>query len=392
MGYQASHDSLPFARSVTEELAMNDLSVTSEDRRFQRRAIEASIRIGLIVLLVLWCFNIVRPFVMLILWGAIIAVAIYPLFLKFTALLGNREKLAATLMTLIALAMLITPTVMLSGSAIESSQALAEQLEAGTLRIPPPSDKVRDWPLIGQKTYDAWNLASRNLEAAISKFSTQLSALGKYALSAAAGAGATVLQFVISVIIAGVLLVYAGSGTRAVERLSVRLIGGEAGRKFADMAGATIRSVAQGVLGVALIQAILAGLGLVVMGVPYAGLLTLAVLLLAIVQLPTIIVLAPVILYVFSTAATVPAVLFTIWSLLVGISDSFLKPLLLGRGLDIPMPVILLGAIGGMIMSGIIGLFVGAVVLAVGYTLYNAWLAEGEEVVEEAVEEAPAGS
>ena len=371
---------------------MNDVSVTSEDRHFQRRAIEASIRIGLIVLLVLWCFNIVKPFVLLILWGAIIAVAIYPLFLKFSSLLGNSEKLAATLMTLIALAMLITPTVMLSGSAIESSQALAEQLEAGTLRIPPPSDKVRDWPLIGQKTYEAWNLASRNLEAAISKFSTQLSALGKYALSAAAGAGATVLQFVISIIIAGVLLVYAGSGTRAVERLSVRLIGGEAGRKFADMAGATIRSVAQGVLGVALIQAILAGLGLVVMGVPYAGLLTLAVLLLAIVQLPTIIVLAPVILYVFSTAATVPAVLFTIWSLLVGISDSFLKPLLLGRGLDVPMPVILLGAIGGMIMSGIIGLFVGAVVLAVGYTLYSAWLAEGEEVVEEAVEEAPAGN
>ena len=209
---------------------MNDISVSTEDKRFQRRAIESSIRIGLIVLLVLWCFNIVKPFMMVILWGAIIAVAIYPLFLKFSALLGNRQKLASTLMTLIALAMLITPTVMLSGSAIESSQQLAERLEAGTLVVPPPSEKVRDWPLIGQKVYDAWSLASRNLEAAVNKFSDQISALGKHALSAAAGAGATILQFIVSIIIAGVLLVYAGSSVNAVESLSALLIGREEGR------------------------------------------------------------------------------------------------------------------------------------------------------------------
>ena len=145
------------------------------------------------------------------------------------------------------------------------------------------------------------------------------------------------------------------------------------------MAGATIRSVAQGVLSVAIIQAVLAGIGFLVMGVPYAGILTLLVLLWAIIQLPTLIVLAPVIIYVFSTAATLPAVIFLVWSLLVGLSDNVLKPLLLGRGLDIPMPVILLGAIGGMIMSGLIGLFVGAVVLSVGYTLYTAWLNEDLE-------------
>jgi predicted PurR-regulated permease PerM len=361
---------------------MNE-TVSTGDKLFQRRAIEASIRIGLIVLLVLWCFNIVKPFVLVILWGAIIAVAIYPLFMKFQSLLGNRQKLAATLMTLIALAMLITPTVMLSGSAIENSQLLAEQLQEGTLSIPPPSDKVRDWPLIGQRTYDAWNLASVNLGEAINRFKPQLAALGKYALSAAAGAGATILQFIVSIIIAGVLLVYARSSTRAVERLSARLVGTQDGRKFADMAGATIRSVAQGVLGVALIQAVLAGIGFLVVGVPYAGLLTLLVLLWAIIQLPTLIVLAPIIIYVFSATATVPAVIFMIWSLLVGLSDNILKPLLLGRGLEIPMPVILLGAIGGMIMSGLIGLFVGAVVLSVGYTLYNAWLDSGQEAVEE---------
>jgi predicted PurR-regulated permease PerM len=367
---------------------MSDLPGFTEDRLFQRRAIEASIRIGLIVLLVLWCFNIVKPFVLVILWGAIIAVAIYPLFNRLQALFGNRQKLAATLITLIALAMLITPTVMLSGSAIESSAELAHQLKEGTLSVPPPSAKVKEWPLmIGQTVHDTWSLASVNLSAAINRFSTQLSALGKYALAAVAGAGATILQFAVSIIIAGVLLIYATSGVHAVERLSTRLVGREDGSKFSEMAGATIRSVAQGVLGVALIQALLAGIGFLVMGVPYTGLLTLLVLLWAIVQLPTLIVLVPIIVYVFSTAAPVPAAIFMIWTLLVGLSDNVLKPLLLGRGLDIPMPVILLGAIGGMIMSGLIGLFVGAVVLSVGYTLYNAWLDmdvdAGQEVREE---------
>jgi predicted PurR-regulated permease PerM len=140
------------------------------------------------------------------------------------------------------------------------------------------------------------------------------------------------------------------------------------------MAGATIRSVAQGVLGVAIIQAILAGIGLLAIGVPYAGIWTLLVLLLAIMQVPTILVLGPIMLYVFSVEATLPAVLFMIWGLLVGFSDNVLKPLLLGRGLDVPMLVILMGAIGGMIFSGIIGLFVGAVVLSVGYRLFTAWL------------------
>ena len=362
---------------------MSDSFASTDDKLFHRRAIEAAIRIGLVFLLVLWCFYIVRPFILLILWGAIIAVAVYPLFEKLQAMLGGREKLAATLMTLIALAMLVIPTVMLSGSAIENSQTLAEQMEAGTLSIPPPSDKVESWPLVGEKLHRAWSLASNNLSAALSKYKDQLTEFAKFVLSVAAGAGAVVLKFIVSIIIAGMLLVYAKSGTGAVERVSQRLMGEQLGQKFAGMAGATIRSVAQGVLGVAIIQAVLAGIGLLVMGVPYAGIWTLLVLLLAIIQVPTIIILGPIIVYVFTITTTVPAVIFMIWSLLVGASDSFLKPLLLGRGLDIPMLVILLGAIGGMILSGIIGLFVGAVVLAVGYKLFMVWMNEGMEAVKD---------
>lgn len=362
---------------------MNNASRSEEDRIFQARVLEAAIRIGLLTLLVLWCFNIVKPFILPVLWGAIMAVAIYPLFVKVYTALGGRQKLTATLITLLALAILIVPTVMLSASVVESSKSLSAQLEAGTLVVPPPSEKVKGWPLIGEETHEVWSLFSTNLEVALGKFKPQVEAVGKWFISAATGVGGGILMFVISIIIAGAFLVYGRSGSGAVAKITGRVLGEGKGQEFVKLASATIRSVAQGVLGVALIQSILAGIGLLLIGVPYAGVWAGLVLLLAIVQLPTILVLGPIIVYVFSVAEAVPAVIFMIWSLLVGVSDTFLKPLFLGRGMDIPMLVILLGAIGGMILSGIIGLFVGAVVLAVGYSLFMAWLAQDQPGSEE---------
>jgi len=364
---------------------MNNSSRSDEDKVFQARTLDAAIRISLLALLVLWCFQIVRPFIMPVLWGAIMAVAIYPLFVKAYTAFGGRQKLTATLITLLALAILIVPTVMLSGSVVESSKALATDIEAGTLTVPPPSDTVKDWPLIGEKLHAAWSLASTNLEGALEKFKPQVEAVGKWFLSAAAGVGGGVLMFIISIIIAGAFLVYGRSGSQAMESIAGRVMGKQNGKDFVELAGATIRSVAQGVLGVALIQSILAGIGLLVMGVPYAGIWAVLVLLLAIIQLPPLLILGPIIVYEFSVAETVPAVIFMIWSLMVSVSDSFLKPLFLGRGMDIPMLVILLGAIGGMMLSGIIGLFVGAVVLAVGYTLFTAWLDQEQQDAEEQV-------
>lgn len=355
---------------------MSDLLKSIDDKGYQSRALEVAIRIGLLGLLVLWCFYIVKPFILPVLWGSIFAVALYPSFLKLQSLLGGREKLAAVLMTLAGLAILITPTVMLSGSLVDNAQLISKKIEAGTLTIPPPSEKVKDWPLIGKELDRTWRLASNNLDDALESFNPQLRAAGAALLSFAAGAGMEILRFVLSIIIASTLMVYARSGTQAMYSIAGRVMGTQDGKDIVTLTGATIRSVAQGVLGVALIQSILAGIGLMLMGVPFTGLWAFAVLVLAIVQLPTIIVLGPIILYVFSTAETVPAIIFMIWSILVGVSDTFLKPLFLGRGLDIPMLVILLGAIGGMILSGIIGLFVGAVVLAVGYKLFLAWLSQ----------------
>lgn len=355
---------------------MNLSSGSEEDKVFQRRAMDAAISIALLAGLVLWCFNIVRPFIMPVLWGAILAVAIYPLFVKAYTALGGRQKLTATLISLLALALLITPTVMLSESAVENSKALAEQMEAGTLAVPPPSESVKEWPLIGEQLYGAWKLASVNLEAALKKFKPQVAAASKWLLSAAAGIGGGILMFIISIMIAGAFLVVGRSGSNAMETIAARVMGKKGGAEFVALAGATIRSVAQGVLGVALIQATLAAIGLLVMGVPFAGIWAVLILLLAIVQLPPWIILGPIIVYEFSVAETVPAVIFMVYSLVVSVSDAFLKPLFLGRGMDIPMLVILLGAIGGMMLSGIIGLFVGAVVLAVGYSLFQAWLAQ----------------
>lgn len=364
---------------------MNDSTAPSDDKVFQSRVLEAAIRIGLLAFLIVWCFNIVRPFILPVLWGAIFAVALYPLFLKLQAILGGRPKLAATLMTLVALAILIIPTVILSQSLVENAHKLSKEIEAETLTIPPPSEKVKEWPIIGRWLDKTWRLASTNLDAALDKFTPQLRAGGRKLLSFAAGVGAAVLMIVIAVIIAGALMVYARSGTQAMEIIAGRLMGDKGGTDIVHLVVATIRSVAQGVLGVALIQSILAGIGMIVVGVPFTGLWTFVVLVLAIVQLPTILVLGPIIIYVFSTATTTPAVMFAIWSIVVGVSDTFLKPLFLGRGMDIPMLVILLGAIGGMVLSGIIGLFVGAVVLSVGYKLFVAWLNQNKPLTDERV-------
>jgi predicted PurR-regulated permease PerM len=180
-------------------------------------------------------------------------------------------------------------------------------------------------------------------------------------------------MFALSIVIAGVLLSYGDRASDAARRIARRLAH-ERGDELVDLTRDTVESVTLGILGVALIQGLLAGIGLLVAGVPAAGLWALLVLLLAVVQIPTVLILGPIIVYVFATSSTVIAVPFAIWSLAVGFIDNFLKPMLLGRGVDVPMLVIFMGAIGGFVLQGILGLFAGAVVLAVGFTLFKAWL------------------
>ena len=349
--------------------------MTSE---FTKNTIEAAIRLGLLFLLASWCLKIVYPFIVPTMWGVIIAVAVYPLFRRLEALLGGHTKLAAVVYTLIALAILVTPTVMVSGSLIETAQVLTEKFEQGQLKLPPPNEQIKNWPLIGDDIHSFWAQASANLEATLNRYQEQVKQVGEFVISAAAGAGGGILQFVLSIIISGFLVAHAEGAYQACIKFFARVINPEKGVAFTNLTRDTIRSVAQGVLGVAIIQAILSAIGMMLMDVPGWGLWTLLILVLAVAQLPPILVLGFVIAYVFSTAATTPAVIFTIYSLIVSASDGFLKPLLLGRGMETPTLIILIGAIGGMIASGIIGLFVGAIVLALGYELFMAWLHEDD--------------
>ena len=347
---------------------------------FTENTIEAAVRLGLLLLLATWCFHIVTPFIIPVVWGVVIAVAIYPLFIKLKSSLGDRNKSAATVYTLIALTLLITPTVMISDSLIETSAKFTEKYGAGELHIPPPNDSVKDWPLIGEKAHAIWSQASVSIEETLIKYDSETKKIGRAIVSGAAGAAGTILQFVLSIIISGILLANAAGAYEITIKIFKRLTSDKSGQSYADLSKATIRSVAQGVLGVAIIQAGLSALGMMVMDVPAWGLWTLAVLVVAIAQIPPIVILGFVSAYVFSVAETTPAIIFLIYCIIVSSSDGFLKPLFLGRGMSTPMLVILLGAIGGMMMSGIIGLFVGAIILALGYELFMAWLDKSEVV------------
>lgn len=352
----------------------NEIRFT-EKQHFVSNSMAAAIQIGLIFLLAAWCFNIIRPFIGIVAWAAIMAIAIYPLHSKLARILGGRAKLSSAIIVIIGLSVLLVPAWSLTGSSINSAQNFANGLESGTLAVPPPSESVAEWPLVGKDVYALWNDAASNLEAMLRDHSEQVRSFSSWLLKTIAGTIMGVLGFAASIIIAGVLLLTSEKSYRAFRSIGHRL-GGERGADFTDLSVATVRSVAKGVLGVALIQTLLAAIGLLVMHIPAAGIWTAIVLVLAIMQLPPLLVLGPIAIWVFSTAEPVPATIFLVYCLLVSFSDGILKPMFLGRGVDVPMLVILLGAIGGMIYSGIIGLFIGAVVLALGYELFGYWLKE----------------
>jgi predicted PurR-regulated permease PerM len=348
----------------------NDVAAAGENKE---KVSDIVIRLGVLALVVIWCFQILQPFVIPVVWAIIIAVAIFPVYHKLSDLLGGRRGLAATLIAMLFLVLLMVPTIMLAKALVQNVAILAEEFRSGQLAIPPPPDNVQTWPLIGDHVSNIWQLAANNLADVLKPLEPQLKAFGTWLVKLAGSAGMSMLMFIVAVVIAGVLLAHSGGSHRVVHGIARRLAG-ERGDELANLAEATIRNVARGVLGVAVIQALMAGLGFLVAGVPGAGIWALLCLILATVQIGVGPIVIPTIVYVFATGDTLTAVVFLIWNIIVLVLDNILKPILMGRGVDVPMVVIFLGAIGGMLMSGIVGLFVGAMVLAVGYKLFQAWL------------------
>ena len=331
------------------------------------------LQIGLVALLVFACARIVLPFVGVLLWSVILAVMLYPLHARMAARLGNRWS--ASLIGVVGIALLLVPIVVVAASLATSIQALVTGLQNHTLTVPPPPPRLAEIPLIGQRATDAWAMVANDTPAALAKYGPTLRGAAAGLAKSAGQLAAAELAFVLSFGIAAVLVAYGKGCAGFAKRLLGRVTGDlERGARMVALTAATIRGVAVGVVGVALIQSILLGIGFFVIGLPGAGLLTLAVLLLGIVQIPATILTLPIIIYAFATEPTLTAVIFGVWTLVAGLSDNVLKPLMLGRGLDVPMPVILIGVIGGMVVDGLLGLFVGPVILSVGYVLFIDWL------------------
>ncbi len=357
---------------------MENSKQTSEDKRFHARALEVTLRIGFVLLLIAWCFWIIMPFIAMIVWGLIIAVAVYPMHSKLLSAIGNRRKLAAAISTLLLLALFLVPAAALTESLITGAQGLYEQLSSGEIKVPPPPEGLGSWPIIGKSIEKTWRQASTNLDTVLEQFAPELTKMAGTLLSAIAGTGLSLLQFLLATIIAGAVLANAEAAQVTARGFAVRMAG-DSGKEFTRVTKETVRSVARGILGVALIQALLAGLGFLVVGLPAAGLLAMICLLLAIIQLGVGLVTIPAAIYIFYTADTVTAVVFLIWCIVVTVIDNVLKPILLGRGAPVPMIVIFLGVIGGFLSQGIIGLFLGAVILSLGFNLYQTWVDQTPE-------------
>ncbi|MFZ6045101.1 AI-2E family transporter [Pseudomonas sp. CR3202] len=345
------------------------------ERILSRGLMDVLIRAGLVTILAISCYQVFYPFLNLMLWALILGVTFYPLHLSLKDKLGLRDGHVATLIVLVSLILLMVPIYLLASSMAESVQGAIELVKAGELSIPPPNESVASWPLIGQQLFDFWQQASGNLTSLIKELLPHLRGFGLSALGKLAGVGAGFLLFIAALIVGGIFMAFGEKGHLSAVQIATRISGPDRGPQIAQLCTATIRAVAQGVVGIAFIQMLLVGVGFVLMGVPGAGLLALAVLLLGIMQLPVVVLTIPVIVFVFATeGATVATIIFAIYSFVAGMSDNILKPLLLGRGVNVPMPVVLIGALGGMVTGGIIGLFIGPVILAVGYMLFWHWV------------------
>ena len=371
------------------------MSITpSPEKLKQRLLLDVLINAGLLAGLVFLCFKILSPFLSMLLWAVVLAVTLYPLHQMLANKLGGKQGRAATVMVLLGVLLIGAPMVLLSTSLAESVAGMAKHVNAGTLVVPAPPAKVAEWPLVGEKIHTVWNKAATDLPALIHNNRAEIGGLLKSALGFLAQSATGVLMFLFSFAIAGVIVAYGREGGYNARRICRRFMGSDRGDGFAVLSTSTIRAVATGVIGVAFIQAVLMGLVLMIAGIPYAGALAAIALVLGIAQVPALIIALPVIAYMWTIGdyATVPAVIYSVLLLVSGMADNVLKPLLLGRGVEAPMPVILLGALGGMVSSGLLGMFLGAVMLALGYQIFMGWVAMQEPIEAAPLDAAPAAA
>jgi len=358
-------------------------STPAFDKSVSRGLLDVLIRGGLIAVLVIFSYRVFHPFMDLMLWSMILAVTLYPLQRMLRRKWGLKEGWTATIIVIFAIAVIMVPIYLLGVSLAASVEGGLATVRGGNLHVPPPSDSVAGWPLIGKPLHGYWEQAATDLTGLTQKFAPQIKAMSLALLTKVAGVAVGLLLFIVALILAGIFMAYGEGGHRSAVQAASRMFGPSKGEHVSELCTKTIRAVAQGVIGIAFIQMLLIGVGFVAYGVPAAALLALAVLLLGIAQIPATLITIPVIIYVIATDGVSGAtIIFSIYIFVAGLADNVLKPLLLGRGVDVPMPVILIGALGGMITSGIIGLFIGPVILAISWELFWEWVKDQPEGVE----------
>ncbi len=347
------------------------------ERRLSGLLLDVLIRAGFVLAMVIICFQVFSPFLSLMIWALILAVTLYPLHQSLAAKIGGRQGLAATIVVLLGVVVVVVPTAVLLNSFGDSLHELIDDVQNNTFQVPPPPAGVAEWPLVGEKVHAFWTSAHTDLPALVQSMQPKIGNLAKGAVGVVASIGGEMLRFLASLVVAGIMMAFGEGGARAIRAIFERIAAGSRGGEFVDLSTATIRAVAKGVLGVAFLQAIIFGVCLLIAGIPFAGVLAVVVLVLGIGQVPALLVSLPAIAYLWSSDsyATGAAILYTVLLLVAGMTDNVLKPLMLGRGVDAPMPVILLGALGGMAAAGILGMFVGATLLALGYQIFMGWIA-----------------
>ena len=285
----------------------------------------------------------------------------------------GKKWISALTITVIMFLLVIGPATMLMLATVDEFKIISNAYAEGVLQIPPPDDNVKSLPIIGEKLYSIWSEAYVNITGLITKNAATIKPVVLKIIDLISSAGMGILLLMASFLVAGILMVYGENSAELANSFFRRLVGKQ-GEAMKESVAITVRNVAKGVIGVAFIQGIMAGIGMVLADIPLAGLWALVGMVLCIVQIGILPVSLGVIIYIWSVADTTTAVLLTIWMLFIGIIDNILKPIMMGMGAPAPMFIVFIGTIGGFIFNGFIGLFTGAIVLTLGYQLAMGWL------------------
>ncbi|KQV80468.1 AI-2E family transporter YdiK [Rhizobium sp. Root1220] len=322
-------------------------------------------------------FLILLPFLPAILWAMTLVIATWPLMLWVQRHLGNRRGPAVFVMTLVLLCILIAPFWLAISTIVENlDQITALVHSAFSMRLPPPPDWLTRIPLIGARIADAWiRFSASNVSELGSRLAPYAGSTARWFATAAGSVGGMLLHFVLTTAIAAVMYSGGEKAAAAAIRFGHRL-GGDRGEMAIVLAGKAIRGVALGVTVTAVAQSALGGIGLLAAGMPYAGMLTALMFMLCLVQIGPALVLVPAVIWLYYTGETFWGTVLLVFTVLAMALDGFLRPVLIKRGADLPLLLILAGVIGGLVAFGILGIFLGPVILATAYTLLDAWMEE----------------